>query len=85
MDDPEVNFQEAWMLCDIGEHARGLELLRRAVARGYTAPPPLSSAPQFDPLRGTAAFEQVLADAVNGRDRALEAFRDGGGERLLGR
>ncbi len=85
LDDPEVIFHEGWMLCDVGEHERGLELVRRAVAQGYAAAPTLASAPQFDALRGTPAFEKVLADATAGRDRAREAFRDAGGETLLGR
>ena len=25
-DDPEAIFQEGWMLCDVGEHARGLDV-----------------------------------------------------------
>ncbi len=85
MDDPEAMFQEGWMFCDVGGHERGLELVRRAVAQGYTVASTLARAPQFDALRGTPSFEQVLADATAGRERALEAFRDGGGETLLGR
>ena len=69
----------------VSDLERGLDTVRRAVAQGYTVAPTLSSAPQFDALRGTPAFEHVLADAVAGRDRALAAFREGGGERLLGR
>ena len=33
-DDPEAIFQEGWMLCDVGEHARGLADLERAVGQG---------------------------------------------------
>ena len=84
MDDPEAMFQEAWMLSDVGEHERALDLLRRSVGMGYTAAPVLARAPQFDGLRGNPAFEQVLADAMQGRDQALVAFREAGGARLLG-
>lgn len=73
------------MLCDVGEHARGLEHLRRAVARGYFVAPTLSGLRQFDALRGDPAFQAMLADAEAGRARALAAFREAGGERLLGR
>jgi hypothetical protein len=85
MDDPEAIFSEAWMFCDAGEHERGIDLLGRAVAKGYTVAPTLERAPQFDAVRGTPAFRQVLADALAGRDAALEAFRASGGEKLLGR
>ena len=34
-DDPEAIFQEGWLLCDVGEHAEALALLRRAVDNGY--------------------------------------------------
>lgn len=82
--DPEASFRQGWLLCDVGEHARGLECLRGAVVRGYFVAPTLSSRSQFDPLRGDAAFQELLEAAGAGRDQALAAFREGGGERLLG-
>jgi tetratricopeptide (TPR) repeat protein len=85
MEDPEAIFQEGWLLCDVGEHARGLEQLRRAVAKGYFAAPTLARSPQFDALRSEARFQELLAQAEAGRGRALEAFRSAGGERLVGR
>jgi tetratricopeptide (TPR) repeat protein len=85
MDDPEAIFQEGWLLCDVGEHERGLPHLQRAVARGYSAASTLSGSRQFDALRGDPAFQQLLAEAEAGRQRALAAFREAGGERLLGR
>jgi hypothetical protein len=84
-EDPEAIFQEGWLLCDVGAHDRGLPHLRRAVDRGYFAAPALAGRPQFDALRGEWEFRRVLADAEAGRERALAAFREAGGERLLGR
>ena len=84
MEDPEAIFQEGWMLCDVGEHARGLPLLRRAVDKGYYAVPTLAGRPQFDAVRGDPVFQSILADAEKGRREAQAAFREGGGERLLG-
>jgi TolB-like protein len=84
MEDPEAIFQEGWLLCDVGEHARGMPHLRRAVDKGYFAAPTLATQRQFDALRGDAAFQRLLADAEAGRERALAAFREAGGERLLG-
>ena len=83
VDDPEAMFQEGWLLCDVGEHERGLALLRSAVAKGYFAASTLS-APQFDALRGDPRFRELQEDAEAGRRECLDAFREAGGERLLG-
>jgi TolB-like protein/Tfp pilus assembly protein PilF len=83
-DDPEAIFQEGWLLCDVGEHERGLEYLSRAVAKGYFVASTLQQRPQFDALRSDRAFLAVLAEAEEGRRRSLAAFRDAGGTRLLG-
>jgi TolB-like protein len=83
-EDPEAIFQEGWLLCDIGEHEAGMAELRRAVTKGYFVAPTLSARPQFDALRGDPAFLALLEEADAGRQRALAAFRDAGGERLIG-
>jgi hypothetical protein len=44
----------------------------------------LAERPQFDALRGDPAFQKLLADAQAGHAKALAAFREAGGERLLG-
>jgi len=85
LNDPEAIFQEGWLRCDVGDYERGLAELRRAVAKGYFVVPTLTGARQFDALRSDPAFQALLAEAEAGRERALAAFRDGGGERLLGR
>jgi len=84
-DDPEAVFQEGLLLCDAGDYENGLECLQRGVALGYFAAPTLTVWPQFDPLRELPAFRTVLADAEAGRQRALAAFREAGGEVLLAR
>jgi TolB-like protein len=85
LEDPEATFELGWLLCDVGEHERGLEFLQRGVARGYFAFPTLNASRAFDPLRSHPAFQQLLTEAEAGRQRALAAFREAGGERLLGR
>ncbi len=82
--DPEGIFQEGWLLCDVGEFETGLGYLRRAVSKGYFVAPTLSKWPQFDTLRNVPAFRQMLDEAEAGRQRALAAFRDAGGDRLIG-
>jgi hypothetical protein len=83
--DPEAIFLQGWMACEAGLHDVGLEYLQRAVARGYSAAPTLTRSPHFDTLRSSPVFVSVLADAEAGRRHALVAFREAGGERLLGR
>jgi tetratricopeptide (TPR) repeat protein len=85
LEDPEALFQMGWLLCDLGEHERGLAQVRRAVEKGYTVAPTLSAGPAFDAVRNDAAFQRLLALAEAGRQQSLEAFRENGGERLLGR
>ena len=83
-DDPEAIFQEGSLLCDAGDHDHGFPFLRRAVDKKYFAAPALAARPQFDALRGRPDFEALLADAEAGSRRARAAFREGGGDRLLG-
>jgi hypothetical protein len=85
MEDPEAMFQEGWLLCDAGRHDLGIEPIERAVAKGYFPASTLARLPQFEPIRDTPHFRAILERAQAGRDRALAAFRDAGGERLLGR
>ena len=83
-DDPEAIFQIGWLLCDVGEHQQGFDYVRRAVTKGYFVASTLHEQPQFEPLRYEAGFQQLVADAAAGRDRARAAFHEAGGERLLG-
>ena len=83
--DPEAIFLEGWLQCEVGAHESGLENLQRAVAKGYYAVPTLERSRHFDALRGHPAFRAVLEKAEAGRQRAFDAFREAGGERLLGR
>jgi hypothetical protein len=83
--DPEATFQEGWLLCDVGDYDRGIDCLQRAVDKGYFVAPTLSTAPAFDPVRSDPRFSAILSKAEAGRQQALNAFREHGGERLLGR
>ena len=83
-EDPEAIFQEGWMLCDVGDYDAGLDYLRRGVDKGYFAATTLSVHSHFDALRGQDAFQAIVAKAEAGRAHALAAFREAGGEKLLG-
>lgn len=85
MNDPEALFQIGVLFCDVGEFELGLDYVKRAIARGYYVAPTLERRTQFDAIRNQPAFLSILAAAQEGRTRSLAAFRDAGGERLLGR
>ena len=84
LDDPEAIFQMGWLLCDVGEGEQGLATLRRAVTSGYFVAPTLAGSRSFDSLREQPDFKELLAEAEAGRKRALDAFEEAGGRRLLG-
>ena len=83
-DDPEAIFQEGWLLCDVGEHEKGLGFLQRAVAKGYFVPATLTGSRAFDALRIDPRFQALVAEAEAGQQDSLAAFRVAGGEQLLG-
>jgi serine/threonine protein kinase/tetratricopeptide (TPR) repeat protein len=85
MSDPEALFQIGVLFCDVGEYETGLDYVQRAIARGYYVAQTLERRTQFDAVRDRPAFKDILAAAQEGRNRSLAAFRDAGGERLLGR
>jgi serine/threonine-protein kinase len=84
-EDPEAIFQEGRFFCDVGDYRQGLELVKRAVEKGYWVVATLERSREFDALRGDPEFEAVVAEAAAGRERASAAFREEGGERLIGR
>ena len=51
--DPEAVFQEAWLLCDLGDYETGLAFLERAMEKNYWAVSTLTNSRQFDGIRGT--------------------------------
>ena len=83
-DDPEAIFLQGWLAFDAGADDMGLAYLQRAISKGYSPVPTLTQAPQFERMRDSAVFKSLLSDAEAGRRRAQTAFREAGGERLLG-
>ena len=83
-EDPEAVFQEGWLLCDLGDYETGMAFLRRAIEKRYWMVDTLMNSRQFDRLRTDPEFQVLLAQAQEGRERALLVYRDAGGERLLG-
>jgi tetratricopeptide (TPR) repeat protein len=85
MSDPEALFQIGSLLCDVGEFETGLNYVERAIAKGYYVAPTLERRTQFGGVRSEPRFQAILAAAQEGRTRSLAAFRNTGGQRLLGR
>jgi serine/threonine protein kinase/tetratricopeptide (TPR) repeat protein len=85
MNDPEALFQIGTLFCDVGEFDAGLSYVQRAIERGYYVAHTLERRTQFDSIRSRPEFQAILSAAQEGRTRSLAAFRDAGGERLLGR
>jgi tetratricopeptide (TPR) repeat protein len=84
MEDPEAVFQMGRLFCDVGDFEEGLENLQRAVRKGYVVAPTLRAGREFDKVRSEPLFRALLSEAETGRRQALAAFREAGGERLLG-
>jgi len=81
--DPEGMFGCAVYACWAGMPGV-VDMLRRAVERGYHAAVPLARHPWLEPARSEAGFAEILKQAQDKREEALLAFRAAGGDRLLG-
>ena len=84
LEDPEAMFQEGYLVCYAGDEERWLEIVRRAVTKGYFVVETLSRSAAFDRVREDPVFREIMSQAVAGRDRALLAFGERGGGKLLG-
>ena len=85
-DDPEFLFRVGWLLCDVGRaQARARSIFSEHSPRCTLWP--RRSRPTGRSIRcgAIARFQAILAEAEAGRLQALAAFREAGGERLLGR
>jgi hypothetical protein len=82
--DPEGRYYLARQLAYLGEAEPALAALRRAVEEGYHGYPALVQDPWLDSLRARPEFAAALALAESHHREAARAFRDAGGEALLG-
>lgn len=82
--DPEGIFCCARNLIHVGEADPGLALLDRAVGRGFHCVAALRNDPWLEPVRGDARFRAILDAALLGHEAARAAYREAGGEALLG-
>jgi serine/threonine protein kinase/tetratricopeptide (TPR) repeat protein len=82
--DPEGIYYLARQLGYLGEQARALDLLSRAIDNGFFCHQALLRDPWLDSLRGRNEFTALLNKALQLHHEALTAFQAGGGASLLG-
>jgi non-specific serine/threonine protein kinase len=83
-----LDLEGRYLLCrqfaQIGELDRALQLFAEAVAHGYCCTPAMVRDPWLEPLRAMPEFVRGLERAERGHQAALQAFRQAGGETILG-
>jgi DNA-binding winged helix-turn-helix (wHTH) protein len=82
--DPEAHYFYARYLARLGEVERANDALAAAVFGGFIASRVMAWDPWLDPLRGSASFQAVQAQADARRLVALRSYIDAGGEETLG-
>jgi non-specific serine/threonine protein kinase len=80
--DPEGLLLGALLMARGGAHDAALDILEHVTEGGFI--PPIRDMPWFASLAGNERFERLMVRAEEGRTRAARAFRDAGGEKLLG-
>jgi predicted Zn-dependent protease len=82
--DPEVLLYAARQLAHLGARDEAISGLARAIEGGHFCYPALAHDPWFDSVRHDVRFVELLERARERHTRALGAFREAGGERVLG-
>ncbi len=80
---PEELFYMARHLAYLSERDRALAILARAVDEGFFCYPALVRDPWLHPLRLNLEFEAILQRALERHAKAVRAFAEAGGERIL--
>ena len=82
--DPEGLFYLTGLLARLGEVERATALFERVVNEGFYCFPGFASDPWLDGLRTNPDFKRVLGHAQSRHQEAVVAFREAGGEEVLG-
>ena len=82
--DPEALFYLTRLLARLGEVERTLALFERVVDEGFYCFPGFVSDSWLDGLRAHPDFKRVLGHAQSRHQEAVVAFREAGGEEVLG-
>jgi len=82
--DPEGLYHLARQLGHMGETSMALEVLSRAISKGFFCYPAMLRDPWLDGLRGSQQFVDLVRKAQELHREALSAFLALGGDALLG-
>ncbi len=82
--DPENLYYMSLVAAYAGDGERALATLERVVAGGWSCHAPIAREPWLASVRDTPRFEALLAEAEARQRKAAAAFREAGGDRLLG-
>jgi DNA-binding winged helix-turn-helix (wHTH) protein/tetratricopeptide (TPR) repeat protein len=82
--DPEGLFYLSRHLAHLNETRPALDLFERVVKGGYFCFPAMAADPWLDSLRNEPAFTRILHQAETQHRDAVAAFKQLGGERILG-
>ena len=82
--DPEGIYYQARQFSYLGQDAKALSMLSRAIDNGFFCYPAMIRDPWLDPLRGRTEFTDLLRKAQELHREAQGAFLAAGGESLLG-
>jgi serine/threonine-protein kinase len=82
--DPENLYYMSLMAAHVHDGERSLAMLERAVAGGWYCHATIAAEPWLAFVRDTPRYTAVLAEAETRHRQAAAAFREAGGDRLLG-
>jgi serine/threonine protein kinase/tetratricopeptide (TPR) repeat protein len=82
--DPEGMYYQARQFSYLGQDAKALSMLSRAIDNGFFCYPAMIRDPWLDALRGRTEFTDLLRKAQELHREAMRAFLAAGGESLLG-
>ena len=82
--DPENLYYSSLMAAYVGDTERTLSSLERAVQGGWLCHATIANEPWLEAVRDTSRFKALVADARARHEQAAAAFREAGGDRLLG-
>ena len=82
--DPESLYYVARQLIFFGSHVNGMRFLARAVDEGFVCFTALARDPWLDSVRSAPDFKEIIGRAQSRSRDTLAAFREAGGDRLLG-
>jgi serine/threonine protein kinase/tetratricopeptide (TPR) repeat protein len=82
--DPEGKFEVGLWMCSVGKVDNAVEVLDEAIRGEFYALPAMRNHPWIPILEAHPRYPELLANAQEGRRRAVRIYEELGGERFLG-